>query len=405
MNCKTRKGLLRRHIGAAWLLTALAFSAACLASPASVDGPARGESDDCFGGALSSDPIHCEVIEWAHNGEVIDVDAVYSAGRALYIYLTRTSSLDDAARQKMLSKSREVARRTGEYECVLKPRLCGSGVLNGPDGGYILPRSSVYQTIEVFAGGAGARRSSPGWQVFEQLWPEVTGVVGEAGGGDDEFDISGVDRTNLPTLKGNCGSVFVDDADLYVVCRRWERHPGLGIANFYDDTWNDKVYVYVKARAGEAAAKIAAAKTTLMNSQPEDFTKDSLVVVAVPHDFEELWRWSLVLERFANSSGNTLGITFAELGFNELGGLGKDRRYLFPLEDAPDLTDHVLEREGFPDGLLWRLIIQVETLEFEKTVAGLPRLLRQLEIPESAVGLIYEKEHVLSERGYPEPGE
>ena len=157
MNCKTRKGLLRRHIGAAWLLTALAFSAACLASPASVDGPTRGESDDCFGGALSSDPIHCEVLEWAHNGEVIDVDAVYSAGRALYIYLTRTSSLDDAARQKMLSKSREVARRTGEYECVLKPRLCGSGVLSGPDGGYILPRSSVYQTLEVFPGGAGGK--------------------------------------------------------------------------------------------------------------------------------------------------------------------------------------------------------------------------------------------------------
>ena len=81
-------------------------------------------------------------------------------------------------------------------------------------------------------------------------------------------------------------------------------------------------------------------------------------------------------------------------------------RYVaFPLEDAPDLTDHVLEREAFPNGPLWRLIIQVETLEFEKTVAGLPRLLRQLEIPESAVGLIYEKEHVLSERGYPEPGE
>ena len=329
MNCKTRKGRLRRHIGAAGLLTALAFSAACLASPASVDGPARGESDDCFGGALSSDPIHCEVLEWAHNGEVIDVDAVYSAGRALYIYLTRTSSLDDAARQKMLSKSREVARRTGEYECVLKPRLCGSGVLSGPDGGYILPRSSVYQTLEVFPGGAGARRSSPGWQVFEQLWPEVTGVVGGASGGDDDFDISGVDRTNLPNLRGNCGSSpVVDDAGLNDVCWMWERHPGLGIANFYDDTWNDKVYVYVKARAGEEAAKIAAAKTTLMNWQPEDFTNDRLVVVAVPHDLEELWRWSLVLERFANSSGNTLGITDARLYFNELGGLGKDRRYL-----------------------------------------------------------------------------
>ena len=45
----------------------------------------------------------------------------------------------------------------------------------------------------------------------------------------------------------------------------------------------------------------------------------------------------------------------------------------------------------------------METLEFEKTVAGLPRLLQQLEIPESAVGLIFEKRHVLAERGAPAP--
>jgi hypothetical protein len=189
---------------------------------------------------LSSDPIHCEVLEWAHNSGVIDVDAVYRAGRALYIYLTKTSSLDDTARQKMVIKSREVAQRTGEYECVLKPRLCGSGALNGPDGGYILPKSSVYQTIEVFAGGADSRRSSPGWQVFKQLWPEVAGGVGGATGGDDDFDVSGVDRTNFPTLKGNCNSLVID-AVLNPDCSRWDGFPGLGIANGYADTWNDHV--------------------------------------------------------------------------------------------------------------------------------------------------------------------
>ena len=44
------------------------------------------------------------------------------------------------------------------------------------------------------------------------------------------------------------------------------------------------------------------------------------------------------------------------------------------------------------------------TLEFEKTVAGLPRLLKQLEIPESAVGLILEVKHRLPERAFTEPG-
>ena len=81
------------------------------------------------------------------------------------------------------------------------------------------------------------------------------------------------------------------------------------------------------------------------------------------------------------------------------GGLGKDRKYVFPLEDAPDLTDYIREHEGFPDGSRWRLIIQVETLDFENTFAGLSRLLRQLEIPESAVGPDLREESTTSLNG------
>lgn len=414
MKSQTRQASFRGYVGAAILFTvALALAMFYVASPVSAqepdstetDTPTHGESSDCFGGALSSDPIHCEVFEWAHNEGVVDVDAVYRAGKALYIYLTQTEELDDAARKKMLAKSQEVAQRTGEYECVLAPRLCGSGVLSaGRDGGYILPKSSVYQTIEVFPGGAEARRSSPGWQVFQQFWPEYAGGVGGATGTADDFDISEVDRTNFLMLIGNCSSLVTEAPRLNNACRMWEKYPGLEIASKETDTWNDKVYVYVKADAEEEESKGAAAKTALMNSQPDYYTEDRLVVVPVPHDFEELWRWSLVLDRFANSSGNTLGITRAMLGFNELGGLGKDREYVFPLEDAPDLTDYIREHEGFPDGSRWRLIIQVETLDFENTFAGLSRLLRQLEIPESAVGLIFEKKHHLAERGQLEPG-
>ena len=366
---------------------------------------AQTASDDCFGGALAEDSIHCEVFEWAHNTGVIEVDAVYRAGNALYIYLTQSDRLDDADLQEMLGKSQEVARRTGENVCVLESRLCGSGVVSaGRDGGYILPKSSMYETIEVFPGSAKARRSSPGWQAFREFWPEAAeGASGATGRGGD-FDISGVDRTNFPTLAGNCDPLAIDSADVNRACRAWDYYPGLRVANLSAYTSDDKAYYYVKAGAGEEESKIAAARTALMNSQPDYFTEDHLVVVAVPHDFEELWRWSLVLNRFADSSGNTLGITYARLHFNTLGGLGKDRKYLFPVEDAPDLTDYIKQHGGLVDGSRWRLIIQVETLEFEKTVAGLPRLLRQLEIPESAVGLIFEKEHVLAERGEPVPG-
>ena len=65
----------------------------------------QGRSSDCFGGALSSDPIHCDVFDWAHNEGVIDVDVVYRMGNSLYIYLTQTDRLDEATRKKMPGKS------------------------------------------------------------------------------------------------------------------------------------------------------------------------------------------------------------------------------------------------------------------------------------------------------------
>ena len=366
---------------------------------------AQSTSDDCFGGALAEDSIHCEVFEWAHNTGVIEVDAVYRAGNALYIYLTQSDRLDDAALQEMLGKSQEVARRTGEHDCVLESLLCASGELGSEQvPGYILPKSPAYDVIEVFPGGAEARRSSPGWQAFQQFWPEAAeGASGATGTGVD-FDISGVDRTNFPTLAGNCGSLVTDNSNINNACRAWDYYPGLRVANRTAHTSDDKVYYYVKASVGEEETKVAAAKTALMNSQPDYFTEDHLVVVAVPHDFEELWRWSLVLDRFANSSGNTLGITLAELEFNTLGGRNEDRKYVFPTEDAPDLTGYIKQHGGFVDGSRWRLIIHVKTLNFEGTVAGLPRLLGQLEIPESAVGLIYELKHENPGRGEPVPG-
>ena len=375
-----------------------------LASLVGAQEPTHGNSRDCFGGALSSDPIHCEVLEWAHNSGLIDVDGVYRAGKALYIYLNRTDHLDEDTLEKMLGKSREVARRTGEHKCVLSPIVCGSGALTSARyHGYILPKSFVYQTIEVFPGGAEARRSSPGWKVFVPLWPDPFGAE-EASGTGGDFDISEVDRTNFSAFSGNCQQHAHRSPWISQACDEWDYFSELGVANAHSDRWHDKEYYYVKAGVGEEEAKKATARAALADFDPEYFTEDRLVVVAVPHDFGELWRWSLVLDRFANSPGNTIGITYVRLGFNTLWGLRKDRKYVFPVADAPDLTD-VAHEPGFAGWSRWRLIIQVETLDFENTVAELPRLLNQLEIPESAVGLIVEKKHHLAERGMPAPGQ
>ncbi len=360
----------------------------------------QNEPDECFGGALSDDPFHCEVLEWAHNEDVMEIDAVYRAGTALYIYL-KADPPDAAALQKMLTKAQEVARRTGENSCVLNPGQCDSGVLRIDAQEYFLPVPSAYQTIKFWPGGAEARRSFTGWRAFQQFWPEPDGGAGGATGTSGDFDISGVDRTNFPTLNGNCAGL-TRIPDVNNVCWAWDLRPGVNIVNYTDYTSDGKLYATVKVAPGEdEATKIAEAQRLLIAAQPDYVTEDNLVVLSAPYDFEEMWRWSLLLERFANSSGNTLGIFKVELGFNWLGGLGQDRKFVFPLEDAPNLDDNRRETGGPTDGSRTRLIIRVGTYEFERTVAGLPRLLKQLEIPQTAVGLIYERKDHFYQRAYP----
>ena len=42
------------------------------------------------------------------------------------------------------------------------------------------------------------------------------------------------------------------------------------------------------------------------------YDDDQLVMIPVKYDLKELRQWTLVLDRFAVSSGNTIGITGAE---------------------------------------------------------------------------------------------
>ena len=163
------------RLSIAALATLLFVLALGLQSPVYADDPA----DDCFGGALSTDPLHCHVLEEAHNARIIEVDAIYGVARGLFIFLTQDDRVGNDALDYMRRTGEEEVRRTGEHECVLEPYGCGSGVLSIGKG-YMLPESSVYQDIQLLPGGAEARRSYGGWQAFRELWP---GGAGGAGGG------------------------------------------------------------------------------------------------------------------------------------------------------------------------------------------------------------------------------
>ena len=43
------------------------------------------------------------------------------------------------------------------------------------------------------------------------------------------------------------------------------------------------------------------------------------MIIPVKYDFGELWRWSVILNRFAVSAGNTVGITAGRVVLNVAG--------------------------------------------------------------------------------------
>ena len=208
--------------------------------------------------------------------------------------------------------------------------------------------------------------------------------------GSDGFDISDVDVTNFPVLRGNCGEIMGGNGT-YDSCLKWERNPDIRIAGWQS---TDKAYVQVKIPNGDDS-QIAAAKSAVIQSKKRGLNEDNVEIIPVNHDYEELWRWSIILDRFARSSGNTLGITSAQLGYN-INRYAGEPAVVWPLNDIQEAHDNRPE---------WRTIIHLQTLDVPGTAAALPQLLSQLSIPVDAVGLIVEEVFTPPSRWNVEPGQ
>ena len=78
---------------------------------------AAGPSDDCFGGALSDDALHCYVLQKAHDEGIIVVDAVYRGGKVLFVYLDQTNYVEVGGKQNQAIReiAQEYPRDTGEF--------------------------------------------------------------------------------------------------------------------------------------------------------------------------------------------------------------------------------------------------------------------------------------------------
>ena len=244
--------------------------------------------------------------------------------------------------------------------------------------GFVLPASQGYQNIRLLPGGKEALQSQLGWASFRQWWPsaEETDTQRRSIQGETQpstgFDVSDVELGNFSPV--DCSNYASNTNG----CQRWELHPGVGIAGWHSN--REKLYVQVKAPNGEAS-KIEAARQALIEENPRGLNENNLVIVPVNHDYQDLSHYAELLNRFALSAGNTLGIIGAKIYVNRAGTY--QGPVIYPLTELPPVE------RGDLAGL--RETTYLEKIDLQGTVDALPQLLPQLGIPVDAVGMVVQR--------------
>ena len=71
--------------------------------------------DDCWGGTLSADPLHCHVIDEAHREGIIEVEGIYDDGNgALYIFFNYLRTVEDRVYPELMEYFRQKGK---EFAC------------------------------------------------------------------------------------------------------------------------------------------------------------------------------------------------------------------------------------------------------------------------------------------------
>ena len=348
---------------------------------------------NCWGGALSDSPVHCFTLEQAQRDGIIEVEGIFRAEYVINVFFSypqndRTpeelgaifvsnarrylpnSSYSEQYIQGLtealgchLHESTAAAR----VDCLLRTTL-GYGY-------FMIPWTDLYDMIWVFPGGADARRSHPGWATWRQLWPAEESATSTGVGTSGSFDISEVDLTNFP--KVDCYGSY-DGTSCYHASKEY---PGFGIAGWHE--WGKDLYIQVKAVPGDEDAAVTALRAEFARryGDASDFGRyRDAVITPVKYSYEELWRWEVLLDRFAVSSGNHIGLTAASVITNEVGAVEAER-IIFVRSDLKE-ADYGNLRD-------YRQTINVDTSgDAQVIVDALPILLPQLGIPTDAVGIV-----------------
>jgi hypothetical protein len=351
---------------------------------------------NCWGGALSDDPVHCFALEQAQRDGIIEVEGIYRAESVVNVFFSYpyNVSTPEELGEIFVSNARRYLPNSSYSEqyiqglaealgCHLHESTAAARVdcllRNTLGYGYfMLPWTDLYNMIWVFPGGAEARRNHPGWASWRQLWPVVDSASPTAVGASNGFDISEVDLSNLPEV--SCEFPH-DTISCYQATKDF---PGFGIAGWHE--WGKDLYIQVKAVPGENDAAVTALRAEFARryGDASDFGRyRDAVITPVKYSYEELWRWTLLINRFAVSSGNNIGLAGVSVETNVVAAVEAET-IMFVRSD--------LEEAGYGNLRDYRETILVSTYGDVQVVAdALPILLPQLGIPTDAVGIVMQR--------------
>ena len=411
-----REFIMRHKVGAVTILAALVVAALTIYAV-----PLNPPLGDCYGGALSQDPLHCYTLEQAESQDVIDIDAIYDVNGALYVSITHSKDTLSDVHDYMRAKSTEFYDRWPEDVPVLSfydacmERLIGvyrECYLKVGLGRAQLPKSVAYNDIEFFIGGDGARRSTPGWASWRQLWPATTsGASGSSTSGastttSSTFDVSDVDMTDLPVVAcpEKLSGVGICSRDQDVALSITGRHSQWGEAYFqikdppedaaelaalkeilfpcYDKVGTCTYTATTTERhVVDGVETYIATTSQVLSSTRTRVTK--VEIVPVKYGPGELLRWVEILNRFALSTGNTIGLYEATIDNNKE-NKGFKNVVFTSAGPGPAKTT----KDGRYDLSKVRTTILLAGFDAHRIANALPILLPLLGIPVDAVGVV-----------------
>ena len=367
---------LRSHPRITLLTLALAALAAALVLGASTGRPSSG---NCFAGALSEDPIHCQVLTSAYDEGVLDIKAMYEGASLLYIFVGNPTSEWQGIEDYIFEKAKQAVAENPVPHCYEEPHpdWCNGGTLELPytnlSRGVLLPGSEGYADLRMIPGGEDALTEQAGWASFKRLWPRADAIFTGASG-DGTFDLSDMDLVvdGEPDCAGAC---------------MWKIYSGLGLAGKVGNSTSPSAtrFYQVKAEPGRERERIDAVKAAFARRAPYlepgvNWPRERFI--AVKYSYLELWRWATLLDRFAGSKSNNIGIKRAQVATNFPVAF-HESHYLPAAGLAP-----VEDTHRPADAAKIRTTIEIWSFDPQKTIAALPQLLSQLGIPEDAVGVV-----------------